>query len=119
MNTKEMLLKLIEKPYKEFYSHGINRNITAKIDGGTLIFMSQDGEFIEHISLTREWIEINKSVTWQEAFQHWLEGGGFAVEVNGRRYTNNSHYVLGGFDEHMGVDGFDREQLKKGKFYLI
>jgi len=86
------------------------------LDTKTLKPLKEQKFHITSWGLGDNWELIPQEVTWQEAIQAWIEGKGIQVKINDWVREQPSSYKFGcppGL-----VLGFDRDEFKKGKWYI-
>lgn len=88
-----------------------------------LALTTESGGRIIALTGFEEWEEVREPVTWQEAFQAWIDGKNFRIEYEGKIYSQSTNFKLGiqSIKVFTGMgweDGIDKAILKKGKFYI-
>ena len=107
MKLWEVIKKLTENKDKKFvfdnglriYTMSIDRSFGSKYfhlsainDKGADISELDSGEFDGNFTVNDDWQEVRQPVTWQEAFQAWIDGCDIRCEGGGRvsKFKNGS-----------------------------
>ena len=109
MKLWEVMKELEENPWKRFelslidgfkgymYTKDAYYRLDIHDHNGLLISQQRDGgAFNDNVYISKEWQEVKQQVSWQEAFEAWLDGKTvFCFLENGKRveYDQNINFI--------------------------